>query len=90
MPEKLCEVTVVDCYGRRRTIQVNAKSTYYAACAYYARTRANPTDNLPQSNDSTVYEVKIVGENQVFRVNHRKMMEWANREASRNARRRQG
>jgi len=75
---------VVDCYGVRRTIQVMAKSTYSAACHYFGRSRANPSDNLPQSNDSMVYEVKIVGEDRVYQVNHRRMLEWANREAQRN------
>jgi hypothetical protein len=87
VPERLCEVTVVDCYGVRRTIEVKARSTYAAACYYYSRSRANPTERLPQSNDATVYEVKIVGEQTVYRVNHRRMMEWANREAAKVARR---
>jgi hypothetical protein len=28
VPEKQCEVTVVDCYEKRRTIQTTAESTY--------------------------------------------------------------
>jgi hypothetical protein len=72
VPEKLCEVTVVDCYGVRRTIQVNATSTYWAACQYFGRSRANPTENLPQSHDATEYEVKVVGEEKVHRVNIRR------------------
>ena len=81
VPEKLCEVTVVDCYGVRPTIQVNAKSTYWAACHYFGRSRANPTENLPQSNDSTICEVKVVGEEKIPWSNHRKMMARANKVA---------
>ena len=79
MPERECTVTVVDCYGQRRSIQTTAKSAYWAACHYYTRTRANAADNLPQVDDCTIYEVQIVGDPKVYRVNHRKMMEWANR-----------
>jgi hypothetical protein len=82
VPEKDCTVTVVDCYGVRRSIQVKAKSTYWAACHYFTRTRANPSDKLPQVHDGTIYEVQIIGDPKVYRVKHAKMLEWANRQGS--------
>jgi hypothetical protein len=59
---------VVDCYGVRRTIRVEAESTYRAAMAFYTRSRANPTDNLPLVGDGTVYEVKVAGDDKVYLV----------------------
>jgi len=46
------------------------------------RSRANPTENLPQANDSTVYEVRMVGEETVHHIAHKKMMRWANKVAT--------
>jgi len=42
MPEKRSEVTVVDCYGVRRAIQVNAKSTDWAASHYFGAVALTP------------------------------------------------
>ena len=41
-----------------------------------------PHDKLPQSHDGTIYEVRIIGDPKVYKVNHAKMMEWANRQGS--------
>lgn len=43
MPEKLCRVTVVDCYGEHRSFEVTAASVNRAALAYaaYARNTAS-------------------------------------------------
>ena len=83
MPDKLCEVTVVDCYGVRRTIRVEAESTYRAAMAFYTRSRANPTDNLPLVGDGTVYEVKMAGDDKVYLVGSSPDVAMANRVADR-------
>jgi hypothetical protein len=39
--------------------------------------------DVPSVTDGTIYEVQPVGESVVYRVEHRKMLEWANRTAER-------
>jgi hypothetical protein len=36
---------------------------------------------IPRLPDDIVYEVRVVGEQRVYRVRHRRMMEWANEQA---------
>lgn len=88
--ERLCEVTVLDSDGKPHTARMMASSTYRAACYYFSRACGEPGSNLPRPNNNTEYQVQIVGEDRIYRVSHRKMMEWANREAERALRRKEG
>jgi len=84
----LCRVTVTDSAGVSHTLDVMAASRNHAACRFWAEIRSTPS--LPQIRfeDDTVYEVRPEGSETVHRVSHRKMLEWANREADRVNRRR--
>lgn len=84
--ERLCEVATVDASGKRHVMQAMATSTYRAACCYYATACTDVAAGLPQPDWDTIYEVQVVGEERVYRFTHRKMMDWANREAERNSR----
>ena len=81
MPERLCAVTVVDARGERHTIEVMARSVNTAACYFFARSRSSPAEQLPRVADGTIYEVQVIGESIVYRIEHRRMLEWANRVA---------
>ena len=81
MAERPCAVTVTDEHGQRHTIEVLATSVNRAACYYFARSRSCPAEHLPRVADGTVDEVQPVGESIVYRVEHRRMLEWANRVA---------
>ena len=83
VPERLCDVTVTDDASIPHTIRVMARSVNTAACCFFARSRSSPAEKLPGVNDGTIYEVQPVGESVVYRVEHRKMLEWANRTAER-------
>jgi hypothetical protein len=83
VPECLCDVSVTDEHGTRHTIRVMARSVNTAACYYFATSWSSPADRLPKVGDGTVYEVQPVGESVVYRVEHRRMLEWANRTAER-------
>jgi hypothetical protein len=83
VPERLCDVTVTDEHGARHTIRVMARSVNTAACYFFARSRSSPAEKLPSVMDGTIYEVQPVDEQVVYRVEHREMLEWANRTAER-------
>jgi hypothetical protein len=38
---------------------------------------------IPRLPNDVIYEVQVVGEQRVYRVRHRRMMEWANEQALR-------
>jgi hypothetical protein len=74
-------VTVTDELGQRHTIEVQALSVNRAACHFFARSRSSPAERLPRVGDGTIYEVQVIGESMVYHVEHRRMLEWANRVA---------
>jgi hypothetical protein len=46
-----------------------------------------PAERLPRVADGTIYEVQPMGDNTVYRVDHRRMLEWANETAERQLKR---
>jgi hypothetical protein len=79
MAVRWCDVTVQTLDGRRHTIAVQAKSVYAAAAHFVGRSRApNPGEQLPETTDDTVFEVRVL-----YRVSQRALLKWANTEAER-------
>src|SRR5260370_1330809 len=80
-----CALTVVDEYGQRHTIEVEARSVYHAACLFYGRSAAgaSPGEKLPKTKADTIFEVRPIGEERVYQVAQKRMLAWANEEASR-------
>lgn len=87
MPDRLCKVTVTDSAGVTLSLEVPASTRNHAACRFWAEVRSTP--RLPQINfeDDTKYEVQPTGSETIYRITHRKMLEWANREGERMNRR---
>jgi hypothetical protein len=81
---RLCEVAVnID--GRRYAQEFEARSAFHAACYFCGLAIGTPMLGILRLPDDIIYEVRIVGEQRVYRVRHRRMMEWANEHALRGA-----
>ncbi|MGI9071415.1 MAG: hypothetical protein ACR2JB_08895 [Bryobacteraceae bacterium] len=79
MAERWCAVTVRDERGTAHTIEVLARSTHHAASLFLGQARAKlPGQNLPFPTEKTIFEVRLIGEQRVYRVPGGRVQQWAN------------
>lgn len=82
VPERCCAVTVRDEKGAPQTIEVLARSTHHAASLFIGQARAKlPGQNLPLPNERTIFEIRLIGEQRVYRVLGERVQQWANEQA---------
>lgn len=72
MPGKWCTVTVKDVDGQRRSLDIEAASTYDAAHLYLHQLRSHP--EWPKPTRLTVFEVVTGGK--VYRVGGSRLQRW--------------
>jgi hypothetical protein len=62
--------------------RVLARSTYHAAALFIGKARGkSPGQNLPLPDGKTIFEVRLIGEERVYRVLGERVQRWANDEA---------
>jgi hypothetical protein len=71
--------------GKRYAQEFEATSAFQAACYFCGLAIGTPALGIPRLPNDIIYEVRVVGEQRVYRVRHRRMMEWANEQALRSA-----
>ena len=82
MAERWCAVTVRDRTGVPHTIEVLARSTYHAAALFIAKARGkSPGQNLPLPDGNTIFEVRLIGGERIYRVLGERVERWANEQA---------
>ncbi len=64
---------------------LEARSIFHAACYFCGRALGTPMLGIPRLPKDVIYEVRVVGEQRVYRVRHERMMKWANEQALRSA-----
>jgi hypothetical protein len=76
--------------GQRYVIRTEATSVFQAAINFGTMVRClyPSTAGYPEPGDGTVYEVRIVGGERVYRVRHERVWQWANAKAERMNRKR--
>jgi len=75
-------VTVRDAKGGPHTVEVLARSTYHAAALFIGKARGkSPGQNLPLPDGKTIFEVRPIGEERVYRVLGERVERLANEEA---------
>jgi len=80
--ERWCAVSVRDRQGITHTIEVLARSTYHAAALLIGKARGkSPGQNLPLPDANTIFEVRLIGEERIYRVLGEKVERWANQQA---------
>jgi hypothetical protein len=64
------------------TIEVLARSAYHAASLFIGKTRGkSPGQNLPLPDGKTIFEVRLIGEERIYRVLGARVEGWANEQA---------
>jgi hypothetical protein len=82
VPERWCAVTVRDSQGVPHTVEVLARSTYHAAALFIGKARGkSPGQNLPLPDGKTIFEVRLIGEERIYRVLGERAERWVNEEA---------
>lgn len=82
VPERWCAVTVRDRQGIPHTIEVLVRSTYHAAALFMGKARGkSPGQNLPLPEGRTIFEVRLIWEERIYRVLGERVERWANEEA---------
>jgi hypothetical protein len=80
--ERWCAVTVRDGKGVPHTIEVLARSLFHAASIYIGTALGkSPGQNLPLPNAETIFEVRPIGEERIYRVLGKRVQTWANAQA---------
>jgi len=80
--ERWCAVTVRDSRRTPHTIEVLARSTFHAASLFNGQARAKlPGQNLPIPSGDTIFEVRPIGEQKIYRVLGKRVEQWANEQA---------
>ena len=82
MAERWCAVTVRDGNGVPHTIEVLAHSLFHAASIYIGTALGkSPGQTLPLPNAETIFEVRLIGEERIYRVLGKRVQTWANEQA---------
>jgi hypothetical protein len=71
--------------GKRYAQEFEAGSAFHAACYFFGLALGTPALGIPRLPKDVISQVRVVGEQSVYRVRHQRMMQWANEEALRNA-----
>src|SRR5205823_14894904 len=80
--ERWRAVTVRDAKGAPHTIEVLARSTHHAASLFVGQARAKlPGQNLPLPTEKTIFEIRLIGEQRVYRVLGERVQQWAYEQA---------
>jgi hypothetical protein len=80
--ERWCAVTVRDGKGAPHTIEVLARSLFHAASLYVGTALGrSPGQNLPLPDSETIFEVRLIGEERMYRVLGKRVQAWANEQA---------
>lgn len=85
MAERWCAVTVRDDQGKPHTLEVLARSTHHAAALFIGQARAKlPGRDLPVPTEKTIFEIRLIGEQRIYRALGARVQQWANEQARKN------
>lgn len=82
MAGRWCAVTVRDEKGTLHTIEAPARSIFHAASLFIGTAHGkSPGQNLPLPSAETIFEIRLIGEERIYRVLGKRVQQWANEEA---------